>query len=169
METVMDDHRVRTGFSWYDVVVVILLIGTVAAIAVPRISTAAREAADLSLRDDLAMLRDAIDMYAAEHNGQFPAQDNDPETFIRQLTEPTDVHGNIGHSEEYPFGPYLPKGVPVLSVGPNRGAVEIMIAPTGPTVDETMSEIGWVYNSRTGLIVANTDDVDEVGTGYDLY
>ncbi len=165
----MKQDRQWTGFGWVDLVIILAVVGTIAAVAVPRISSAARGVADTSLHEDLARLRRAIELYAAEHNGQFPARDNNADTFIKQLSQRTDVNGHVGLSDEHLFGPYLEEGIPVLSVGPNRGAYKVMIAATGPTIDETATDIGWVYNSRTGLIVANTDDLDESGTGYDLY
>jgi len=158
-----------SGFNLVELVIVVVIIGVVAAIAVPRISRAARGAADSAVRADLAALRNAIDLYYAEHNGEFPGQDRNQATFVHQLTGKTDVLGNTGVAAERIYGPYLPGGVPVLSVGPNRGATGVRIAETGPTVDEAAADIGWVYNCRTGDIIANTDDLDEAGIGYDTY
>ncbi len=45
----------------------------------------------------------------------------------------------------------------------------MFVAGTGPTVDESQTSIGWVYNSTTGDLIANTDDQDETGLGYELY
>ncbi|UCG17814.1 MAG: prepilin-type N-terminal cleavage/methylation domain-containing protein [Phycisphaerales bacterium] len=157
------------GFNLVELVIVVVIIGVVAAIAVPRISRAARGAADSAVRADLAALRNAVDLYYAEHNGEFPGQDRSQETLVQQLTGKTDVFGNTGATQEHIYGPYLPGGVPALSVGPNRGATGVRVAETGPTVDETAVDIGWVYNCRTGDIIANTDDVDEAGIGYDIY
>ena len=36
-------------------------------------------------------------------------------------------------------------------------------------VYEGKRDAGWVYNCETGDIFANTDDLDESGTGYDSY
>ena len=59
----------------------------IAAIAVPRISRGAKGASDAALRGDLAVIRSAIDLYAAEHNGDFPTVGK----FLEQLTTYTDI------------------------------------------------------------------------------
>jgi prepilin-type N-terminal cleavage/methylation domain-containing protein len=162
-------HKMR-GFSLVELVIVIVIIGVIAAIAVPRISRGGRGAADSAVRANLAVLRNAIDMYAVEHNNTFPAQDNSATTFVDQLTNKTDIDGNVGSAAgTHVYGPYMRKGLPPLSVGPNKGASGISIATSGPTVDESATDIGWVYNSATGEIIANTDDEDETQTSYDSY
>ena len=55
------------GFSLVELVIVIVIIGIIAAIAVPLISRGAKGASDSAVRGDLAALRAAIDLFAAEH------------------------------------------------------------------------------------------------------
>jgi general secretion pathway protein G len=159
----------RASFSLVELIIVVVIIGAVAAVAVPRISRGAKGAADASVRDHLAMLRNAIELYAAEHGGGFPAADRNPATFINQMTRRSDINGTIGQGSDFVFGPYLRSGLPPLPVGPNPGADDIHVADTGPTVDEQMTNVGWVYNCQTGQIIANTDETDETGLGYDMY
>ena len=159
------------GFSLLELLIVVVIIGMIAWIAVPRISRGARGAADSSVRANLAALRNAIDLYAAEHNGALPAQsDNSPSTFVAQLTGKTDIHGNVGSdSGVHIYGPYLLSGLPPLSIGPVSGAESVLVATTGPTADQTQQTVGWVYNSLTGDIIANCTESDETGRTYDTY
>lgn len=163
--------RRKSGFSLVELVIVVVIIGIVAAIAVPRISRGARGANDTSVRGSLAGLRNAIDMYAAEHGGAYPGADNVEATFIAQLTKKTDANGNVGTTAGvHVFGPYLRSGIPPLLVGPNKAtAKEVSLLATGPVVAEASTDVAWVYNSVTGDIIANTDDTDEHGIGYDKY
>ena len=62
------------GFSLVELVIVIVIIGIIAAIAVPRISRGAKGASDSAVRGDLAALRAAIDLFAAEHKGVYPGK-----------------------------------------------------------------------------------------------
>ncbi|HEY3242104.1 MAG TPA: prepilin-type N-terminal cleavage/methylation domain-containing protein [Phycisphaerae bacterium] len=172
-------HR-KNAFSLVELVIVIVIIGVIAAIAVPRISRGARGAADSSVRGSLASLRNAIDLYAAEHNGVFPAAAGDGTNaastmacLVNQLTKFTDANGAYSDTKSATaiYGPYLRQGMPGVPVGPNKGgakAKEVKIGNTGPVVSEATGE-GWVYNTVTGDMIANTDDLDESGVAYNTY
>lgn len=63
------------AFSLVEVAVVIVIIGIVAAIAVPRLTGAAVRTRIGTLRANIAVLDRAAEMYAAEHAGRCPAHD----------------------------------------------------------------------------------------------
>ena len=140
----------------------------VAAIAVPRISRGAKGADEAALRGTLAAVRNAIDMYAAEHGGDLPAQDKEEQTFYDQLTKRTDSAGNVGNSAgEHIYGPYL-RSIPGVPAGPNVGATRVKVRED-VNEGEWGGEAGWIYDHKTGNFFANTDDLDEQGVGYDTY
>ena len=129
--------KVRSGkraFSLVELVIVVVIIGVIAAIAVPRISRGAKGAGESALRGSLASMRNAIDMYAAEHGGTFPGGDGVETTLIRQLTEKTDVNGVAGGT----FGPYLRRGFPPCPVGVRTGDTGVILNNTAspPAVAE---------------------------------
>ena len=64
--------RRRHAFSLVEMVMVIAIIGMISSMAIPRISQGATGATDAALAGDLAIIRRAINFYAAEHNGNFP-------------------------------------------------------------------------------------------------
>ena len=166
----MKVNKNRKGFSLVELVIVVVIIGVIAAIAVPRISRGAKGAYDSSVRGSLAGMRNAIDMYAAEHGGTFPGADGAEATFTDQLTKKTNSSGVVGTTAgTHIYGPYLRAGVPPLEVGPNKGATGIILAATGPAVVEATATAGWSYNYLTGDIIANTDEEDESEKGYDTY
>ncbi len=150
------------GFSLVELVIVIVIIGVIAAIAVPRISRGAAGAGAASLRADLHVLRNALDMYSAEHGSTYP----DPTTFEEQLSGYTDDAGNVSptgtRDSTYKYGPYL-VAVPVLKAGDKKGQKGVA-AIDGAT-------IGWIYDDTTGLIYGNAGDTaaDENGTLYKNY
>lgn len=170
----------RRGFSLVELVIVIVIIGIIAAIAIPRVSRGSRGASESALTSNLSILRNAIELYASEHNGDYPAAQGDgtnlaetPEAFVSQLIQYSSAAGAVQATKDadHPFGPYLRKGVPPLSVGDNKGSTEILIDTTNPTpvVVESGGQ-GWVYNPSTGDIIANSDDNNEAGdTTYDTY
>jgi general secretion pathway protein G len=108
----------RGGFSLVELVIVVVIIGVIASIAVPRVSRGARQAKVNALRATVATVREAIDIYYAEH-GRCPGYDPstgkpDDDMFVRQLTEYTDDKGNVETSRVSPYiyGPYLRKPFP---------------------------------------------------------
>jgi len=158
----------KRGFSLVELVIVVVIIGVIAAIAVPRISRGAKGAGDSSLRGSLAGLRNAIDMYAAEHGGTYPS--GTQTEIIDKLTKKTDAQGNVGTTAgTHIYGPYLRGGIPELPVGTNKGDANLKIV-TGAVVPGTGTE-GWVYSTDTGEIRANLPDTDEdeKGVAYNTY
>lgn len=149
------------AFSLVELVIVIVIIGVIAAIAVPRISRGAKGAGDAALRGSLTGLRNAVDMYAAEHGGTFPPGANQA-AVETQLTTKTDASGVAGGK----FGPYLRTGFPPLSVCTNKGSSAVIVISSGTPVPDATSVgtgEGWIYSTDTGEVVANclAADVDD--------
>ncbi len=171
----------RSAFSLVELVVVIVIIGIIAAIAVPRISRGAKGASESAVRGDMAGLRAAIDLYAAEHTGVFPGKNKEADgltggvaaDMIGQLTKFSDVTGKTGAYNAGTgiiYGPYLRNGMPPLPIGANAGSTAVLFDTTNspPAVAEGGLQ-GWVYNPNTGEIRANTIATDEAGDPYSGY
>ena len=167
------------GFSLVELVIVIVIIGIIAAIAIPRVGRASKGASESALSKNLSVLRNAIEMYGAEHEGVFPGANADgaggaagsEAALISQLTKYSDISGNVSNTwtATCKYGPYLRKGMPPLPVGTNRGETTVKVGAGGPTVAVASGE-GWVYNHTSGDIIANADDDNEAGsTTYDKY
>jgi len=174
------NNRKHRGFSLVELVIVIIIIGIIAAIAIPRVSRGSRGAGESALSKNLSVLRNAIELYASEHDGDYPGAKTDgtnaAETALAteaQLLKYSSALGEVSDTRDnaHPFGPYLRKGLPPLSVGAKRGNVGLAIDITNsPPVVVATADIGWVYNPKTGDIIANTDEDNEAGdTTYDTY
>lgn len=162
----------QRGFSLVELVIVVVIIGVIAAIAVPRISRGARGAGESALRGSLAGLRNSIDMFSAEHAGNWPAgwAANTEAELIRHLVTKTDAAGTAGGI----FGPYLRRGFPPVPVGPNAGSATGVIMSNAADLTTVIDEVtdptkGWIFNYTTGDIIANTDDTDDAGDSYTTY
>lgn len=153
----------RKGFSLIELVIVVVIIGIIGAIAIPRISRGASGASDSALVANLAVLRNAIDLYATEHQGTYPAIDgsNPTKDIVKQLTEFTDINGNAGSKDStHIYGPYL-RSIPALPVGTKKGNTGIAAADA--------TGVGWIYNATNGTITANTSETDAAGKAYNQY
>ena len=152
-------NKKRGGFSLIELVIVVVIIGIIGAIAIPRLSRGAEGASDSALAGDLAVMRNAIDLYATEHGGDYPTL----AAFEAQLTDYSDANGatNASKTTTYIYGPYIRK-IPNLKVGTEKGS-NTLGAAAGLGV-------AWVYDDTTGTITANTgSDKDAGGTLYTDY
>jgi prepilin-type N-terminal cleavage/methylation domain-containing protein len=165
----------RRGFSLIELVIVVVIIGIIAAIAIPRMSRGSAGAADSALAQNLAILRNAIDMYQTEHGGVYPAGNGSTLTVEKLLLEYSNAAGtqtsktkNAGSGIIY--GPYL-RAIPPLTVGDYKGKTGIkeVTDPTGDVPAGSTGEDGWLYNSVSGNIRANAAGADVSNKAYSSY
>ena len=62
----------RRGFTLVELVVVVLIMGIIAAIALPKMATSTATAKTNSAKTSVAVIRDAIELYKAD-NGAYPS------------------------------------------------------------------------------------------------
>jgi prepilin-type N-terminal cleavage/methylation domain-containing protein len=148
-------HKPCKAFSLLELVIVVVILGLIAAIAIPRLSRGTAGATDAALSGDLAALRNAIEVFAAEHSGNFPTLAG-IEAQLTQYTDDSNTSEPVPKRDErHTFGPYL-HAIPPLPVGVCRGKSKI----TGKTPPGTDLSAGWVYNQKTGQIRANCADTE---------
>ncbi|MFC1766420.1 prepilin-type N-terminal cleavage/methylation domain-containing protein [Planctomycetota bacterium] len=137
--------RYHNGFTMLEVVVVIAIVAVLAAIAIPRLSRGSAGAEEAALEKSLAVLRRAIELYAAEHLGKYPLV----ASIDGQLTQYTDEAGKVRIAPDttHIYGPYL-RDIPPLPVGRRKGNTKIAL---NDAVD-----VGWLYRPADGHIWANT-------------
>ena len=156
-----NDRRVR-GFSLIELVIVIVIIGVISAIAIPRLTRGANNAAATAVRGDLAVLRSAIETYRAEHQGLFPTAAG----IGTELTSYTKIDGTDANAAPdvatgRVYGPYV-RAIPALPVGARKGSTGVAAADG--------AGIGWIYIVATGNITANTTtETDQDGVLYTTY
>ncbi len=152
-------QQLRRGFSLIELVIVIVIIGIIAAIAIPRMSRGAEGAAESSLKANLAVLRNAIDLYTTEHEGTRPTVSG----FVAEMTTFTNLAGGTSATKTttHIYGPYL-REVPEMPVKGQGSKSSTVAAGAG-------AGVGWIYNETTGAITANSAVLGSDGTAYNTW
>lgn len=156
-----------TAFSLVELMIIVGLIGILAAIAVPQFTGASDDARQAQLRSNLRLLRQQIDLYQEQH-GQGPHLDEDGRLslwqFVPRMLNRTDASGALDPEGRY--GPYLLKW-PANPFVEGSGASSIRYGwQDAPPRDGTF---GWYYSIPSCLISANSrkgaEDMDPGGAG----
>jgi general secretion pathway protein G len=136
-------HHLRKGVSLIEMVIVILILGIIAAVAAPRMLGTATTAEQNTTRQQLAVLRNAIEMYRAR-SGIYPPINSLPEAMSAMLN-----------------GPF-----PAPSIGSARDDAAVYydndLDTTTAVTPDVASPGGWAYKPVNGSLKINVG-VGEVG------
>jgi prepilin-type N-terminal cleavage/methylation domain-containing protein len=131
--------RKQKGFTLIELVVVVMILGILAAVAAPKLLNTSKTAADNGLKQTLGVVRDAIERYAAEHGGSLPGEAGTEADLKADLQQ------------------YLRGGFPKCPVAGGTDTVKITQAAgaiAGETTDPPTKS--WHYNSGDGNFICNS-------------
>jgi len=138
--------KAKSGFTLVEILIVVVILGILAAIVIPQFTEASTEAKTSSLCTDLQTMRSQIELYKIQHNDALPGAGG--VSFQLALTGQTDIDGDAGNV----YGPYVQK-IPTNQFIDSNG-VDIDGTLGGGT---TETDTGWYFNSTTGAFHADTD------------
>ena len=139
------------AFTLVELLIVVIILGILAAVVIPQFSDASTETRMSSLAENLQIIRKQIDLYRQHHNAN-PGQ----ATIADQLTKKTDPDGTVNATGKY--GPYLQR----IPMNP------FTVGGTGNDITNTAAATtkAWFYDATTGVFKAN-DSGTTAGVAHD--
>jgi general secretion pathway protein G len=149
--------RARRGFTLVEILIVVIILGILAAIVIPQFTNASQDARKNSVTSQLQTIRSQVELYKLQHLDKLPALLTD----WTQLTGRTDQNGTT--SGTLSFGPYLQQ-YPKNPMNGNStvlqsGAVGTTGYPTAAT-----GAAGFVFDYSSGTGTGKIWATDQNGT-----
>jgi general secretion pathway protein G len=138
----MQSKQNRRGFTLVEILIVVIILGILAAIVLPKFANASGDAKRNSLSSSLQALRGQIELYMLQHGDTAPALTT---TDWTPLTNPSTYSGQT-------TGPYLT----VQPVNQLNGYSNILVVNTDQVGGDAVAaaSTGFVYNSTNGKLWA---------------
>jgi len=130
----MKTNRTRSGFTLVEILIVVIILGILAAIVIPQFTNASTDARKSSMLSQLQTLRSQVQLFKLQHNDVLPDLITNQWS---QLTSKTNLAGAVDTTATGLFGPYL-ESDPINPLNTKK----TVAAAAGAT-------IGWTY-STTG-------------------
>jgi general secretion pathway protein G len=123
--------RKSRGFTLVEILIVVIILGILAAIVIPQFTNASNDARNNSVASTLQTMRSQIELYKIQHGDAPPPAGS----LVALLTAKTDTTGNIVSSTLTTgvLGPY----VQTFPTNPINGLSAVAAAPS--------TAVGWVY------------------------
>jgi prepilin-type N-terminal cleavage/methylation domain-containing protein len=155
------NYELRTknskGFTLVEILIVVAILGILAAIVLPEFQGHVQQAKEAAAKDNLRILREAIERYAAEHNDVPPGyNNNDPSTtptlfFFNQQMITNKTY--LSNSVQNPFN--------------NRTTIYFVKNDTA--FPDMIGYYGWIYQPQTKTIKLDWPGIDSQDEKYTDY
>jgi general secretion pathway protein G len=140
----------KGGFTLVEILIVVIILGILAAIVIPQFTSASQDARKNSLTSQLQTLRSQIELYKLQHLDQMPPSlSGGTATPWVELINKTKSDNSTGTSTAFPFGPYL-QAVPS---NPLNTLTDVTVVTSDPAGGAAVGGgKGFVVNSNNGKI-----------------
>ena len=149
------------GFSLVEVLIVVAILGIMAAIIYPEYQNAAQKAKEATAKENLRVLREAIERYCIDHDGIPPGY------FANKITE-IPASGNVKIQLVSSTAKYLM----ALPKNPFNNFATLLVledATDFPSEPLQTTVYGWIYKPSEKTIKLNWTGTDSEGTKYFNY
>jgi prepilin-type N-terminal cleavage/methylation domain-containing protein len=149
--------KMKNAFSLAEILIVVAILGILAALALPTFKGHIAEATEAAAKDNLRILRNAIELYAAKHDGVPPGYGNN---------DPSGSPGSVCFYVQLVFeGNYLSKR-PKNPFNNKHQVKAILNNQDFPTEPVDFNLYGWIYKAATKEIRLNWPGTDSTGVAY---
>ena len=134
----------RAAFTLVEILIVVIILGILAAIVIPQFTEASDDARLSSLVSDLQTTRSQLELYRVQHSSYPDGADS--AAWKLQLSAQTDIAGAAGTD----FGPYLQ----IFPTNPFTNSSNVKLDTAAAGVPGTGTE-AWYFNTVTGKFAPN--------------
>ncbi|KPJ66320.1 MAG: hypothetical protein AMJ43_08475 [Coxiella sp. DG_40] len=147
----------KKAFSLVELLIVVAILGILAAIALPVFQSHTQQAREAAAKDNLRILRNVIELYAAQHDGVPPGySNNEPPNVGTHLILFRQLITNGNYLPELPTNPFN-----------NCNATKLIGDDAEfPTEPFSIGVYGWIYQPATRTIKLNWPGTDSAGIAY---
>ncbi len=138
--------RHSSGFTLVEVMVVVVILGILAAMIIPKIASRPQEARIVKVKQDLLTIQNSLDLYKLD-NGMYPSTDQGLQALVTQPTTPPLPRDwkEDGYLDSVPMDPW---GQTYQYLNDNE---KVKIFSYGPKGKDGNSAIGnWNNDNETG-------------------
>jgi prepilin-type N-terminal cleavage/methylation domain-containing protein len=160
----------QAAFTLIELLLVVVILGILAAVAIPQFTDSSGEARASNLQTNLAVMRNAIEYYKANHNGKYPGYPSaggapTAAEATNQLTQASQANGATAApgTAGYGYGPYIREQIPTNPINGFNTIMVVADAAAFPAADNTT---GWIYHPLTGKVRANSTGAAPSGKNY---
>jgi len=157
------------GFTLVEILIVVIILGILAAIVIPQFTEASSEARVSNLMTNLQTIRSQLLLYKTQHLEHYPADGvgEAHDEFEDEMCNYSDEDGvtNATPDSDHPYGPYLTS----VPVNPLSNDNTVRVVQNGATVFAApQADGGWYFNSVTGEFRADLTAAHETTDGTPL-
>ncbi len=162
------------AFTLVEILIVVVILGILAAIVVPKFSGASDQARASMLADDLRLMRTQFMVYKSQHHGVSPGYPGGDDTaapngdaLVAQMTLASNAAGTTGAigSVGLNYGPYFREFPP----NPVNSKTTVLVIEDAGAVPAASNVFGWIYQPSTMTIRADSTGVDDQGKAFYNY
>lgn len=157
-------RSLKKGFTLVEILIVVIILGILAAIVIPQFTSASDDARRNSLTSQVQTLRSQVELYKLQHTSDaselFATATTDV-TQWQEMTNKTTAAGAVDNAAGT-FGPYL-QTLPVNNL--NGFSKVVVAAVANEATYDPANDAGFIYDDNTGKFWATNKDGSALWTG----